>query len=279
LASGITETAQWIDSFFADPEYPNEEVDVRLDLRQYFTWLESHPSEYKTRVSAQVRLPNFSERVSLTFDGNDEDGDSLAKESVTDSIRQLDENPSLGLQYLKQVSEEYSQRVKLGYRFSRRTAFVGGRLRKVWPIAEDSRFRVSQRLRWYQRDGWENQTIADYETMFGEDTFFQQRFKLLWQEYLLPEQGTRYQLASSVIYPFSDDAAIRWNWTSDYQTRPVKDWTSSQLSLSYRRQFWRDWMYLEAGPFIRWQNEQGWYHDYGFNLTFQFIIEQTESSD
>ncbi len=278
IAFGITETAEWVDSFFADPDYPKEDVDVRLDLRQYFTWIESHPEEHKTRVKASVKLPNFSERVSLTFDGNDETDESPAKESITDSIRESDDNPNLGLQYLKKVSEDYSQRVKLGYRFSRRSAYLGGRLRKVWPLNDESLFRVSQRLRWYQRDGWENETIADYETMLNEEVFFQQRFRMLWQEYLLHDVGTSYQLGSSIIHPFSERSAIRWNWSSQYQTKPREDWTLSQFSVSYRQQFWRDWMYFEVGPFVRWQNQEGWFHDYGFNLTFQFIIEESEHS-
>lgn len=279
IALGITETAEWIDSFFADPDYPREDVDVRLDVRQYFTWIESHPEEHKTRVKARVRLPSFSDRVSLTFDGNDETDSSPARESISDAIKESDDNPNLGLQYLNQVSEGYSERIKLGYRFSRRSAYIGGRIRKVWPLDDNSLFRVSQRLRWYQRDGWENQTIADYETMLTEDVFFQQRVKMLWQEYLLHDVGSVYELGSSIIHPFDERSAVRWSWLSQYQTQPQEDWTSSQFSVSYRQQFWRDWMYVELGPFVRWQNQNRWFHDYGFNITFQFIIEENEYKD
>ncbi|PWK48528.1 hypothetical protein C8D97_10979 [Pleionea mediterranea] len=274
LALGVKETAKWIDSFFADPEYPNEKVDVQFDLRQEFTKLESDPWDLKTRFSGRVKLPNAERAISLTFDGNDREEDSQGSSNLNDSVQKSNDQPSLGIEYLEQVRPGFSKRFKVGYRFGRSSAYVGGRIRQSMLLGKGWQFRLSERVRWYHQFGWENRAIFDFDRLLPKDALFQQRLLMLWQQDEKDTRGIQLNLRSALIYPISDHSAWRVIWSSDYDTQPNQRWTASQLGVGYRMKLWQDWVFVELRPFTRWEEEHNWQPKYGINLTFDFIIER-----
>ncbi len=275
VAVGVTEAAKWIDSFFADTDYPDEDVDVELDLRQSVTKSESRDTDFKTRVSGRVRLPNAERKISLTFDGNDDDDENgPGRSSLTDSIRDADDQPSLGLEYLKERSPGYFQRVKLGYRFGENSFYLGGRLRKSKTIGEQWFLRASQRVRWYHKFGWENRSILDIEKILPENRFFQQRVIVSWREDEKDTIGVNTNFASSFIYPLSDTSAWRLIWSSHYHSQPKSRWVSSQLAWGYRVRMPEDWIFFEIRPFILWEDVFDWKANLGVTLSFDFIIKK-----
>ncbi len=274
LATGVFETAKWIDSFFADPDYPNENVDVELEVRQFFIKSESKDIDIKTRASGRVRLPNAERSVSLTFDGNDEQENEAGNTSISDSVRNADDQPSLGLEYLKQKSPGYNQRLKLGYRFGEDSFYIGGRLRKAVTVGDNWLFRASQRVRWYHQFGWENRSIIDFESLLPKNRFFQQRFLLSWREDERDELGAQINLQSAYIYPLSDTSAWRLIWSSNYHTQPYPRWVSTQLAWGYRMQLPKEWIYLEIRPFVEWEELFHWQEKLGLHLSFDLIIQK-----
>lgn len=274
LATGVFETAKWIDSFFADPEYPNENVDVELEIRQFFIKSESKDIDIKTRASGRVRLPNAERSVSLTFDGNDEQESEQGNTSISDSVRSADDQPSLGLEYLEEKSPGYNQRVKLGYRFGEDSFYLGGRLRKAVAVGDKWLFRASQRVRWYHQFGWENRTIIDFESLLPQNRFFQQRFLVAWREDERDELGAQVNFQSAYIYPLSDTTAWRFIWSSNYHTQPQPRWVSTQLAWGYRMQLPKEWIYVEIRPFVEWEELFHWQGNLGLHLSFDLIIQK-----
>ncbi len=274
LATGVFETAKWIDSFFADPDYPNENVDVELEVRQFFIKSESKDVDMKTRASGRVRLPNAERSVSLTFDGNDEQESEAGNSNISDSVRNADDQPSLGLEYLKEKSPGYNQRVKLGYRFGEDSFYLGGRLRKAVTVGDNWLFRTSQRVRWYHQFGWENRTIIDFESLLPQNRFFQQRLLLSWREDERDEPGAQITMQSAYIYPLSDTSAWRLIWSSNYHTQPKPRWVSTQLAWGYRMQLPKEWIYVEVRPFVEWEELFHWQEKFGLHLSFDLIIQK-----
>ena|GEM_PF-5331463 len=272
LAESVTATAAWLDAFFADPEYPDTQVDVRLNLRQYFTKQESLPIEFKTRVDGRVKLPNISRKLSLVFSGNDDDDESA--ESLDDGLRQTDDNPNLGLEVLNQRKPGDSERLKIGYRFGESSYYVGGRVRRATTIAEDWQVRASQRLRWYHQFGWESQTFFEIDYLKKKHRFFQYRISTLWREDKRPEIGTETNSTFSYVHLIDEQSAWRVSWSSDYHTEPQSRWIASQLGIGYRQAFYRDWLRVELQPYVRWEEANAWQPDYGFVLLFNALIEQ-----
>ncbi|NVJ58945.1 MAG: hypothetical protein HWE27_01080 [Gammaproteobacteria bacterium] len=272
VAEGVAATARWLDSFFVDPDYPNTDVDIRLSLRQFVIKEESLPYEFKTRVGGRVRLPNISRKLSLTFEGNDDEFEQ-GSETFNESVSGTDDSPNLGLEVLNEKPGGDSERFKLGFRSGEDSLYVGGRVRRSIELPERWQVRGSQRLRWYHQFGWESQTIIDANLLKRRDYFFQQRIKTLWREDYRPEIGTETTLSSSYTHLLTDESAWRLIWSSVYHTEPKSRWYASQLSFGYRHVVGYPWFRVEVQPFVRWEEETQWQPKYGVSLLFNVLIE------
>lgn len=272
VADSVVATAKWLDSFFADPEYPNTDVDVRLNLRQYVIKQESLPFEYKTRIDGRIKLPNISRKLDLVFAGNEDE--ESGSDSFNEGLQSSDDNPTLGLELLNKRKPGNSERFKVGYRFGESSYYLGGRVRRAVSFAERWQLRGSQRLRWYHQFGWESQTLVELDYLQRQQSFFQLRLSTLWRDDRRDELGTETNWAVSYIYLRDNNQAWRLSWSSDYHTEPAPRWVASQIAVAYRRQIYREWLRFEVQPFVQWQEVNQWHPEYGISLQLNALIEQ-----
>ena len=97
IESHSLRAAQWIDSFFSDPEYEAEVVTSQFRLRPELYYRREQGLKPKLKAAFKIRLPNIERHVSLV--GGSSDFDSDFDSAVDDDVNE----PTIGL-HSKEIS-------------------------------------------------------------------------------------------------------------------------------------------------------------------------------
>jgi hypothetical protein len=224
-----------------------------------------------------VRLPGLTNRWSVVLEGNDDfsmfgDGEEFFDEPDENAIEEGFDRPSIGLEYFKRKGETFDYRMQVGAR-AEPALYAGPRLRYQHSIGKRWLGRYIEKLRWYTDEGWDSDTRAQFDRrVFGGNYLFRQTFIARWREERKDERGFVLTTSSSVSRILGDDSALRFQWRSTYHTEPVSQWKRTAISLRYRRQFWREWFFVDVIPEIAWEEEFDWDTNPGFRLAFEALI-------
>ncbi len=277
----IVGLARWVDSFFDDPEYAEEEANARASLQQTIKFYRNLEPEYRTRVRASVVLPNLNRRFRLTFEADDEtdsedpaDPTDPSEENFTESTQDSIDNPSVRLNYFFLQRPDADLGLTAGVRLSRRSFYFGPRITLDADIEPGWHAKLIQRIYWYTTNDLKSKTELRFDHLLGKHNLFRQAFRLDWDEETHETDGFRPSATTSITQPLKRDAALRYAWSSAYSTRPDPGWTSTTLSVGYRQSIWRRWIILEVTPFVTWEDEFNWKPKPGIAITFNAIFDK-----
>jgi len=276
-SSRLVSLARWVDSFFDDPEYAEEEADARASLTQTVTFYRNVDPVYRTRVRASLILPNLSRRFRLTFEGNDdldqEDAAGNLEETLAESTQESIDDPSLRLQYLFLHEPDVDLGMSGGVRLNESAFYAGPRLKLRAGLGAGWDAKFTQRTYWYTTDNVKAKTELRFDHLLGRRNLFRQAFRTDWNEEKHQSEGFRNTVTSSITQPLQKNAAFRYAWSSTYLTRPDPRWTSTTLSVGYRQSLWREWVIAEVTPFMRWEEQYDWGPSPGIVLGLSAILE------
>ena len=274
----IASLARWFDSFFDDPEYAAEEAYARASISQSATFYRDPDVAYRTSIRASIVLTNLSNRLRLAFEGNDE---LYAEEPVGDTVPNLPEStrqslddPSLRLHYTLLQRYETDLRMTSGFRLEDSSVYAGPRFKFRTRLSADWNAALIQRLLWYTTGTRRSKTELRFNRIVGTRNLFRQTFRTDWYRERDENDVLRHTITSSLAQPLKKTAAFRYAWSSDYFALPESEWASTTASVSYRRCVWRDWIILEAEPFVRWERRYDWEPNAGITFSISAIFEE-----
>jgi hypothetical protein len=271
LSDSILNTARWMDSFFYDERYAQEENKTRLKFRLSSFLEESKDMEYKFRADLRLVLPGFEDRLALVFSGDDEEeGIGLnAKNNfdIEDLKRTNKEDTSVSLRYIIETIERRNISATLGFRWRGDLLVTVPELRwrenfeyKNWEL------RFVQRLRWFSDVGWEEKTSFDLDGFLYDNYLFRTTLDGTWSEKEESDNGYIYNLNFSLYHPLGPEHALIYEINNNFQTKPVDHLKKIVLKLRYRQRLWRDWIYLEIAPQLAFPDEED------FNITPGILV-------
>ena len=112
----------------------------------------------------------------------------------------------------------------------------------------------------------------EFDRALDSGTLFRQSLRADWRESRQDNQGIRYTVTSAYIHRLRENAAIRHEVASRYQTKPRTAWVSHTLRARYRRTVRYDWMFFEMSPFIAFDKEYGWHPNPGIRLSLDIVF-------
>ncbi len=185
--------ARWLDAFFDDPSVEEEEAESRLELRQSATYSERASNEYRVRVSARLKLPNLSRRLSLTFQGNSDEAEleDGAAHVFDDAEEDSLDDPTLGLRYIFQENNGYHGSFSVGTRLNNPSLNLGPRFRYQHQLSKNWRGRYTERFLWDTDDGWESRSALEFDRPIASGNLFRQSVRADWRESRQDTQGMR----------------------------------------------------------------------------------------
>ncbi len=274
ISKNILQTSQWLDSFFYDPRYVAEANTTRAVVR-YEGFIEEHaPLAFKTKVSFVLVLPQLKHRahIILSGDPNEDNTGRPGQDLLTLPAQQENtgRNTSAAVAYELKSGERRNINAKVGirYRHGQLVAFIRPHYRRLYQM-DGWTLRLTQEVPYWTDTKWSSSTTVDLERPLGEKFFFRTSVNGSWYEM---QPGFSYGLVFSLSQPLSTTSALSYDLGAAFQTGARNTQQTVQLSngkelksdpgahdvlqtvvvdTRYRRRFWRDWMYFDITPQVR----------------------------
>jgi len=243
ITQRLQETASWLDSFFGDEREDEELASSNLRFGLSNTFLELEPAKSRIFLRGKVVLPRLERRVQLVFEGTD-DG------SLSDTA---DQKASSSIRYTIKDTKKKKFSLSTGFRGGLTDPHIFTRLRLSKKINRgDWLTRVTPSLVYDTRDGWEAVLRIDNEQEMGENLFFRSTTQPIWSDrkigLVLRQDFTVFKRLSPLRY-------LAFDWLNEFVNAEHNKLELTKLRLRHRRAIWRDKMFLEFAPGLRFADE------------------------
>lgn len=239
----LCQPALWFDSFFVD-ERTDQDARAGTQFRWYndFAYVEGKGYEFETKLKARLHLPGITQRLKLVFE-SDEESD------VFDLLpsSQDEAESTFGLRYDWLSKDRTNFNIKVSARPS-----IEGRFKYTYPITNATVARFTQRI--YQR-----KKVTGEITEFDIDHSFNEDFLLRWSSFARYEddiKGWDLGTGLTLYQHISPTQALNYQVTTTGTNRPFRYIDDTQISVTYRQNFFRDWLYFELKPQYNWYKEE-----------------------
>lgn len=242
LNTKFCQPAIWFDSFFVD-ERMTDDARAGTMIRWYsdFSWSETDGYQFRTSLKAKVHLPKATKKLKLVFESDTDDDVFDLFPSSGDEL----EN-SLGLRYDWYAKERSSFNIKVTLRPS-----IEARYRYSYPITKNTLLRFTQRI--YSR-----KKVLGESSQFDLDHDLNEQFLVRWTNYAKYEDDTNnFELGSglTLYQSISSKQAMNYKASVTGYDRPDAYISNTHLSMTYRQNIYRDWLFYEVTPEYNWNKE------------------------
>ncbi|MEP5567178.1 MAG: hypothetical protein ABJN62_05030 [Halioglobus sp.] len=250
---------EWMDEFFGDPTYDLEKAESFLRLELENDWDQDDGNDFGVRVRGKVQLPKISKRLDLVF--SEADG-----EAVDSDEREDLDNISLQLK----VRESERSRFDATMGFSSGHLKPGIRYRNEGDLQSACSYRYVQRVQY--EDGENFFTIAQGDLFQA----FENTDVLRWSnriKYGDRTQGMEWRSRLSLFQRYNADTkrplALNHFLTVSGETQPDSFAKNYRLGTLWRRQVYRDFLFVELEPAINYRRRE--YED-DRELAWSFVV-------
>ena len=240
--------AQWMDDFFGAQVVDSERADSFVRAIVADDWDELDGHDLKMRLRGQVSLPKISERVDLFFSGEE------AEQTLTEDEREQESDVGVRLNFRD------SKRTRIDATLSVRSGpalLPGVRFRYQQPISDNSWGRVTQRLEYHTDDGYRSRTNFDLNRALDDKRLLRWGGRIRYREdreYWDWNTGVTYRTAleDHSKYP----SAVEYFIAMSGRNEPNTFATNYRVGVLYRKQFMREFLFVELEPSYNWRRDE-----------------------
>ncbi len=254
-----------VDSFFVDDYYSTfEDNSTRVRLRLDTSWVQDHGWEVKPRVKLHLGLPALGERIRLVINDDDE------SDSEVGTAGEENEN-DMALRWVGYQSQNTSLSFDVGLRL--KSGDLDSLLRMnsatQYGIGENWYGQTSNRLTYYSKNDWRNDFRQSFNREITNDLLFRARTRI--QYFDKNDYNPFLEQKFSLFQTLNEKAAVAYEvyWKQQAEEDSLFDedeikgrlkdnYQNVALQLRYRRNVWRDWLYVELWPVIGVAEERDW---------------------
>lgn len=245
------------DRFFGDIRNTDDYRSSFMRVRNSFIAEQEEDIDYefRPRLRARFYLPQLQEKFNLIVfdDSNSEETLSSAEETVPEETQQTNRYTA-ALRWVVNKGNDLQLDFDVGARFdSNIQTFVRWRYRKIIPINEVTQVRLSDAVRWRDPVGFGNNLRMDLERVLSPLYLFRWRNSFTFSE---ESDGIDWGERLTLYQRLSDKDAISYSIGMSGYTRPVPEVENYGISLRYRRNVLRSWLFLELEPEFNWPLER-----------------------
>lgn len=261
IASSVNTSALWFDDFFALDEFKTrEEAYGEARIRLGWEPRSRSVNDFDTRFKVRVKLPNLKNRADLILSDFDDDrpDNDIQASGVNDFVEQ--NRFSLALRWRSNPESGLSHRIGVGRRLQ---AFVKSRYRNAHILTDKTTLRWETSADVYSDDGlgadfsWQLGYTATEQSIYRWNNHFYFRDRTsdwLWQHSL--QKLTQFDEKNALIAGIYIEGLSRPNYRLEEYL----------ISLRWRENALRKWLFYEVEPFILWRRDEGFSASYGIAL-------------
>jgi hypothetical protein len=275
ISRGFLTSATWLDSFFGDERYEAEinqsQFKVRFDaFREGSTGMDYRRPNFDLRLV----LPQLRHKTRLVISGDqNEELETAASQPATPAsqlAKGLEKSVTTALQFVPLETQRSNFSVRAGVKFhnGRLEMLLGPRYRylvhyRLWDV------RFTQEELWTTDVGWQVRSRFDVERPLPNDLFFRTSLEGIWTENV---NGYPYTLSFLLRHPLDGNRALQYEWVNSFQTRPTDLLIEELFVFRYRQRFWRDWLFLEIAPQVRFPRDRRFEYTPGILFRLEMVF-------
>lgn len=243
----LLSAADWVDSFFGDDRFILEENTTRVKLRLSYGYSRFDGFDFSPRLSLQLQLPKLSKKALLIVGVSDDDDFDIGDDPVSDEPRNMDNEKSdlsAGLRYFLKSTQAYNLSTTVGASWG--YLYAGLRYRYIYDFGP-WQGRVTDNIKYYTDDGFENRLSMDMERHFSRRWLFRTSGSIDWYE---ERDGWPHALHFLLYHVLNQHQALKYELGNYFDTTPRYQLTELQFKVCYRQRFFRDWLIAEVAPQI-----------------------------
>ncbi|MGF1643639.1 MAG: hypothetical protein ACFCUJ_08325 [Thiotrichales bacterium] len=260
IRENLRAIADRVDRFFGD-ERSIEEADFtngRLSVSTRYR--ESNAPSTSIDLRGKLVLPRINRRLQLVFEGQPDDGDLLGVDSGSSSA---------SLRYVAREKARDRIIIDGGGRGGLNDPSVFVRvLQRRTREREEKLIRFTPALTYDVRDGFEASLRVDQDWLPKPGIFFRYTSNLLWFE---DEPGLRLDQNFTLAKRISANRSVAVDWANTFKTEPSTGVEEVLVQTRLRREVWRDKLFLEIAPGIRFPREEG--HQAVYTITLRLDLQ------
>ncbi|MGS0674861.1 hypothetical protein [Shewanella sp. 0m-4] len=242
LNTKFCQPAIWFDSFFVD-ERVEEDARAGTIVRWYndFSYYEKEGFKYRANLNARLHLPGVTKRVKLILDSTGEDDPFAFIKSPNDKNER-----DIGLRYDWYAKDRVSFNIKANFKPK-----VEARWRYTYPISDSTVTRLTQKL-------YQEKKVTGESTEFDVEHAFNETFVGRWSAVAQYEsRGNGWEFGSSAkLYQYiNNKQALSYQASIYGVNEPYHYVKNASVSLTYRQNVARDWLFYSITPEYNWSKE------------------------
>ncbi len=250
-----------VDRFFGNErnfQESNQSV-LQLDLNELMQTADNHKAQLSGR--AKLSLPSTEQRFHLLLEGDPEKNTTGADNSKqTKTINQISvpQNYGVAIRYEKKEEQVWHYSSDFGIKVSAPLQpFARARVSFATPL-ESWRMKIAQSLFWFNSTGVGETTQLDFDHALGEPALFRATSTATWMNNL-----QRFDLRQdfTVYHTLDEKRALLYQASVIGVSHPQAQVNDYVLSVLYRQQFHRRWLFYEINPQLHYP------HDSNYHLT------------
>jgi hypothetical protein len=259
----VQHVAQWVDSFFSDPNFEAESANTLLRIRPELYYRKEDGLDARLKARVKFVLPNMSRKTSLIIGSDD------AVDGFGDNVDDSSQESIVGLQFFGRQTKRWNTSLSLGLRFNEFAAYIGPRVRYLQPWGNRKSISFTQAIRYQSNSYWNTISRLDFNFILGQKYFFRQTFDGRWRGEKSDEEGFRTRISSILTQRLGKGVGLQYDFSTIVHTRPETHVDSYTVALRYRKRTRREWLYYEIVPQISFDHE----FDYKFNPGIRLRVE------
>ncbi len=279
LSRRIQNTAAWLDSFFTNDIFLKEENHSHVLVR-YDVFKESgSPATMKPSFDLRLALPHLERKTHLIFTAEPAEPPvgsptPAPVKTAGEGFGTTDQRTvTAGVNYIFRSAVKESFIVRSGMQFNKFTPVLFGapRYRALFPL-DSWNMRFTQEALWRTNSGWSTDTRFDFEHLFPHDLFFRTTLDGVWTANVA---GYLFSLTFSMRQTLNPSHAIDYELITIYPTKPVGELTEVDYRIRYRHSFWRNWLFFEVSPQVRFPQNRNFRSLPGILFRIEMFIGET----
>ncbi len=255
LSRRIQNSAAWLDSFFTSESFIKEENHSYVLVRYDMFKESGSPPTMKPSFDLRLVLPHLERKTHLVFSAEPAEppvGSPAPAPAKTagEGFGTTDQRTvTAGVNYIFRSAVKESFIVRSGMQFNKFTPVLFGapRYRALLPL-DSWNMRFTQEALWRTDSGWSTDTRFDFEHLFPHDLFFRTTLDGVWAANV---EGYLFSLGFSLRQTLDPTHVLDYELINIYHTKPVGELTEVDYRIRYRHNFWRNWLFFELSPQVR----------------------------
>ncbi len=231
----------------------------------------------KPAVDLRLALPELERKTHLIFTAEPAEppaGSAAPVQTAGERFGTTEQrNVTTAVHYIFRSSAKESFLVRSGMQFSKFTPVLFGapRYRALFPL-DSWNMRFTQEVLYRTDSGWQTDTRFDFERLLSPDFFFRTSLDGIWAAHV---DGYLFSLDFSLRQAIDPTHALEYQLINFYQTQPNGELTEVDFRIRYRHSFWRNWLFFELSPQVRFPRDRHFVDTPGILFRIEMFIGET----